>query len=113
MLLSATAEGGKKFGFVRRNCRTPRCGDCKACRVKILWWSISGTATKNKIRPGLEREAGNVEMLTGTLIEDLIATVERVERKTQAEAELAAQMEIWFMSSQDNASCDNNLRGVA
>jgi hypothetical protein len=52
-------------------------------------------------------------MLTGTLIEDLIATVERVERKTQADAELLAEMEIWFMSGQDGASCDNNLRGVA
>ena len=51
-------------------------------------------------------------MLTGTLIEDLIATVERAERKTQAEAELMAVMESWFVSEQDSASYDN-LRGVA
>jgi hypothetical protein len=52
-------------------------------------------------------------MLTGTLIEDLIATVERVELRTQADAELMAEMEIWFMAGQDSASGDNNLRGVA
>ena len=52
-------------------------------------------------------------MLTGTLIEDLIATVERVEQRTQADAELMAEMEIWFVSGQDSASCDDNLRGVA
>ena len=51
-------------------------------------------------------------MLTGTLIDDLIATVERVERKTQAEMELMAVMEIWFASEPDSASYDN-LRGVA
>ena len=52
-------------------------------------------------------------MLTGTLIEDLIATVERVEQRTLADADLTAEMEIWFVSAQDSASCDNNLRGVA
>jgi hypothetical protein len=51
-------------------------------------------------------------MLTGTLIEDLIATVERAERKTEAETELVAAMEIWFASETDVASYDN-LRGVA
>jgi hypothetical protein len=51
-------------------------------------------------------------MLTGTLIEDLIATVERVERKSQAETELMAVMEIWFASEPDSAGYDN-LRGVA
>jgi hypothetical protein len=52
-------------------------------------------------------------MLTGTLIEDLIATVERVEQQTQTDTELLSEMEIWFLSAQDSASCDNNLRGVA
>jgi hypothetical protein len=52
-------------------------------------------------------------MLTGTLIEDLIATVERAERRMRAEAELMTEMEIWFVAAQDGASCDNNLRGVA
>jgi hypothetical protein len=52
-------------------------------------------------------------MLTGTLIEDLIATVERVERKAHAEAEFVAEMEPWFLSLHDSTSCDNELRGVA
>ncbi len=52
-------------------------------------------------------------MLTGTLIEDLIQTVERAELKTQAEAELIAVMEIWFASGENGASYDNELRGVA
>ena len=52
-------------------------------------------------------------MHTGTLIEDLIATVERVEQRTQADTELMAEMEMWFVSAQDSASCDNSLRGVA
>ncbi len=51
-------------------------------------------------------------MLTGTLIEDLIATVERVEQRAQAE-EVIAEMEPWFVSGQDSASCDNKLLGVA
>jgi hypothetical protein len=113
--LPAKAGSEKKFGFVRRNCRTPRCGDCKACRVKILWWSTSRAATKNKTRPCPEKKLKKLKkqkMLTGTLIEDLIATVERVERKSQAETELMAVMEIWFASEPDSASYDN-LRGVA
>ncbi|MBI3477766.1 MAG: hypothetical protein HY010_18690 [Acidobacteria bacterium] len=56
-------------------------------------------------------------MLTGTLIEDLIATVERAELRTQmqaqADAELMAEMEPWFVSVQDGVGFDNELRGVA
>jgi hypothetical protein len=56
-------------------------------------------------------------MLTGTLIEDLIATVERAESRTQMqaqpEAELMAEMEPWFVSVQDGVGYDNELRGVA
>src|SRR5258708_35247694 len=58
-LASKSLKRQKKFGFVRRNCRTPRCGDCKACRVKILWWSYSGAATKNKTRPRPEEKLKN------------------------------------------------------
>ena len=68
---------------------------------------------KIKTRPSPDRQVGKREMLTGTLIEDLIATVERVERKTQAEAEFVAEMEPWFLSVHDSASCNNELRGVA
>jgi hypothetical protein len=52
-------------------------------------------------------------MLTGTLIEDLIAAVERVQQRTSAEAEGLAEMEAWFVSGQDSASCDKELLGVA
>ncbi|MFY9560668.1 MAG: hypothetical protein WAQ52_10580 [Terriglobales bacterium] len=52
-------------------------------------------------------------MFTGTLIEDLIATVERVQQRTPAEAEVIAEMETWFVSGQESASCDNKLLGVA
>ena len=52
-------------------------------------------------------------MLTGTLIEDLMTTVERVELKTQTEAEFMAELEPWVVAVQDGASCDNDLRGVA
>jgi hypothetical protein len=50
-------------------------------------------------------------MFTGTLIEDLIAMVERVERKAQTEEML--EVEPWLASNQENASCDSKLLGVA
>jgi hypothetical protein len=53
------------------------------------------------------------EMLTGTVIEDLMAAVERVERKAQAEAALMAVIEPWFVSVEGSAFCDNELAGVA
>ena len=52
-------------------------------------------------------------MLTGTLIEDLMATVERVELRACAEAEFMAEIEPWITAVQDSASCNNELRGVA
>jgi len=62
---------------------------------------------------------------TGTLIEDLMATVERAEQKAQSEAlhgepmlvELSTVepffVEAWFTSVQENADCDSKLMGVA
>lgn len=52
-------------------------------------------------------------MFTGTLIEDLMATVERAELRTQTEADFMAEFEPLFISAQDGASCGNELRGVA
>ncbi|HWZ84235.1 MAG TPA: hypothetical protein VNW47_16525 [Terriglobales bacterium] len=52
-------------------------------------------------------------MLTGTLIEDLMTAVERVERKAQAEEALMAVIEPWFVSVQGSVICDNELAGVA
>ena len=80
------------------------------CPGDVVEYLRSGHAKQNKAGSGRETEEQN--MLTGTLIEDLIATVERAERKTQAEAELMAVMESWFVSETDSASYDN-LRGVA
>jgi hypothetical protein len=50
---------------------------------------------------------------TGTLIDDLIATVERVQQGTLAEAETIAAIEVWFMPGQDRAGCEAKLLGVA
>lgn len=52
-------------------------------------------------------------MFTGTLIEDLIATVERVELRAQAEAREMAEVEPWFASGEENPRCDSKLLGVA
>jgi len=46
-------------------------------------------------------------MFTGTLIDDLIATVERAERMAQPDEVLIC--EPWIVSSQANADCDSEL----
>jgi len=48
---------------------------------------------------------------TGTLIEDLIATVERAEQRTQSDEVL--DVEPWLASVQENADYDSKLLGVA
>ncbi len=50
-------------------------------------------------------------MFTGTLIEDLIATVERVQQRTQTEEIL--EVEPWFASSRENPGYESNFLGVA
>jgi len=50
-------------------------------------------------------------MFTGTLIEDLIATVERVEAKAQ-DLEMT-KVEPWFATVPENANYDSKLLGVA
>jgi hypothetical protein len=68
------------------------------------------------------RKAGTAEMIfTGTLIEDLMATVERAEQRAQSDqflsiATLAVEplaVESWFASVQENADYDSKLLGVA
>lgn len=57
---------------------------------------------------------GHIEMtFTGTLIDDLIATVERVQQKTLTETETIAAIEVWFMPGQDSVACESKLLGVA
>jgi hypothetical protein len=58
---------------------------------------------------------------TGTLIEDLIATVERAERAAQSDGALPGARligeslvgETWFASVQENRNYDSKLIGVA
>jgi hypothetical protein len=63
---------------------------------------------------------------TGTLIEDLIATVERAERAAQSDGALTGErlmvesllveslvVEPWFASVQENRDFDSKLIGVA
>jgi hypothetical protein len=108
-----------------------------------LWWSFPGAAKKkqNKAASG-EEKTGTFKMkFTGTLIEDLMATVERAEQKAQAVEALAVEpllvetssvetsfgesvfaetslaesalAEPWFASVQENADYDSKLFGVA
>lgn len=52
-------------------------------------------------------------MFTGTMIEDLIATVERAQQRTLAETDTIADLETWFVSANDGAGCDNKFLGAA
>ncbi|MFY9843596.1 MAG: hypothetical protein WA718_14275 [Terriglobales bacterium] len=58
--------------------------------------------------------------LTGTLIEDLMATVERAEQRAQSDGPFApesrlgeAAFEAWLASAPENADYDSRLAGVA
>jgi len=58
---------------------------------------------------------------TGTLIEDLMATVERAEQRAQADEPLFAEsltaeslaVESWFASTQESTEYDSKFIGVA
>jgi len=50
-------------------------------------------------------------MFTGTMIEDLIATVERAEAKVQDQE--MTEVEPWFASAQENANYDSKLLRLA
>ena len=58
---------------------------------------------------------------TGTLIDDLMATVERAERRAHSDEPMFAETpfaetlaaEPWFASVQDNADYDSKFLGVA
>jgi hypothetical protein len=75
---------------------------------------------KNKAAAGKENR--NIEMtFTGTLIESLMATVERVEQRTYSDEPFFAEHRIgepllaepWFASVQENADYDSKFLGVA
>lgn len=53
---------------------------------------------------------------TGTLIEGLMATVERAEQRAQTDEPIFAEqmvVEPWFASVQENADYDSKFLGVA
>jgi len=62
--------------------------------ARKLWWSFPAAAKKREHKAAFgEEKNGTVEMkFTGTLIEDLVATVERAEQKTQLDGDLAVQV---------------------
>jgi hypothetical protein len=89
---------------------------------ETLWWSFPGAAKKNRTRPRPGRKTGTFEMtFTGTLIENLMATVERAERRAQPDGPLVVEpfavepllVESWFASVQENADYDSKFLGVA
>ena len=77
---------------------------------------------KDRTRPSPEKKTGIFEMtFTGTLIEDLMATVERVEKRARADRALVvdasalepAVVQPWLTSVQENADYDSKFIGVA
>ncbi|MGA7381918.1 MAG: hypothetical protein WBX03_13800 [Terriglobales bacterium] len=53
-------------------------------------------------------------MYSGTLIDDLIKTVERTERLATTEVAQPEEMEFWHAVSQNElAQCESSLAGVA
>ena len=66
----------------------------------------SGQAQKQKAASG--NEIGILQMMfTGTMIEDLIAAVERAEAKTQDSAPM--EIEPWIASARESADYDSQL----
>src|ERR1039457_2949448 len=82
---------------------------------------------KDRTRPSPEKKTGIFEMtFTGTLIEDLMATVERVEKRARADRARVADalalepmlaepavVQPWLTSVQENADYDSKFLGVA
>jgi hypothetical protein len=87
---------------------------------------------KKRTRPCPEKKTGIFEMtFTGTLIEDLMATVERVEKRARADRARVADasalealaleprlvepavVQPWLTSVQENADYDSKFLGVA
>jgi hypothetical protein len=107
--------------------------------IATLWWSfLRGGQEKEKTRPRRGRKIGTSSMIfTGSLIQDLIATVERAERlrevssrsgaiamtmtMTMTEAAASGEPspledafpEVWLTSVEQNTNYDPKLLGVA
>jgi hypothetical protein len=85
--------------------------------AETLWSSFPGAAKQNRTRPQPGRKTGIFEMtFTGSLIESLMATVERAERRASSDEPMFAQSmdaQTWFVSIQQNADYDPKFLGVA
>jgi hypothetical protein len=83
---------------------------------ETLWWSFPGAAKKNRTRPQPGRKTGIFEMtFTGSLIESLMATVERAEQRASLDEPMFAQnmdAQPWLVSIQQNADYDPKFLGV-
>jgi len=83
----------------------------QAGRNSVVEFSRSGQEKTEQGRVR-RRKTGIFEMtFTGTLIEDLMATVERAEQRAQLDG--ASVVEPWFASVQENTDYDSKLLGVA
>jgi hypothetical protein len=100
---------------------------------ETLWWSFPGAAKKKREQGRVRRRrTGTFEMkFTGTLIEDLIARVERAERAAQSDRALPGErlmaesllvdplfveswvVEPWFASVQEDRDYNSKFLGVA
>jgi hypothetical protein len=77
----------------------------------VVEFSRSGQEKQNKAASGEEKLEIFAMTFTGTLIEDLMATVERAEQRAQSDG--ASVVEPWFASAQENTDYDSKLLGVA
>jgi hypothetical protein len=72
-------------------------------------------AKKKHNKAQSDNESGIPKMFTGTLIADLIATVERVEQASSDEVVTVDSLvaDSWFASVQESTDYDSKLLGVA
>jgi hypothetical protein len=76
--------------------------------VVEFFWSGQAETNQGRVRKGNRDNF----MFTGTMIEDLIATVERAEARTMKDLK-PAEIEPWFAYIQENTNYDSKRLGVA
>jgi phage terminase Nu1 subunit (DNA packaging protein) len=85
--------------------------DWRFGRESVVEFFRSGQAETNqgRVRKG---SGNNTMMFTGTMIEELMATVERAEARTMKDLK-PAEIEPWFAYIQENTNYDSKRLGVA
>jgi hypothetical protein len=83
----------------------------QAGRNSVVEFSRSGQEKTEQGRVRRRKTGIFAMTFTGTLIEDLMATVERAEQRAQSDG--ASVVEPWFASVQENTDYDSKLLGVA